>query len=325
MPNTGRDEKLHVVAGVVRNEHGQVLVTQRLPHAHQGGKWEFPGGKCEPKESPAQALRRELREELGIEVSDVAPRIQVEHQYADVKVFLDVFDVLHYQGQPLGLEGQSLRWVAPEQLKKFDYPAANLPVITSILLPPVYVITGLEQMGEASFFARFDKLLDSGIRIFQFREHALSREEFMRVATRFVRRAHQSGAKVLLNTGNVEDVRKAGADGIHLTSRRLIEYHARPLPEDLLVAASCHNPQELERAEKLNLDFAVLSPVRPTASHPQSKPLGWENFEKLVRRSRLPVYALGGLNMDHLTLARQHGAQGVAILGAAWNPERTAN
>jgi len=323
MPNTAPEAALHVVAGVLRNDRGQVLITQRLPHAHQGGKWEFPGGKCEINEAPVHALRRELREELGIEVGSVEPRIQIAHDYEDRRVFLDVFDILTYRGEPHGLEGQALQWVLPGELKQFDYPAANLPVITSLMLPTVYVITGLEKLEEEAFFSRLDTLLNEGIRLFQFRAHELSRENYLRIARRFVRRAHEYDAKVLLNTEHEEDVIATDADGIHLNSRQLQERTRRPLPSERLVAASCHNAEELKRAELLHLDFTVLSPVRHTSSHPQHQPLGWDRFSELVAPGRIPVYALGGMKFEDVSVARQHGAQGVALLGAAWQPERS--
>jgi 8-oxo-dGTP diphosphatase len=100
----------------------------------------------------------------------------------------------------------------------------------------------------------------------------------------------------------------------------LFEYNARPLPGEFLASASCHNREELNQAEKLQLDFAVLSPVKLTASHPLREPMGWDRLEQLVRGYKLPVYALGGMSLEDVPLARKYGAQGVAVLGAAWNP-----
>lgn len=322
-PNTGRDGAIHVVAGVLRNNVGEILITQRLPHAHQGGKWEFPGGKLEPNEEPGQALRRELEEELGIHVQSIEPRIQIRHDYQDKRVFLDVYDVTSYNGQPRGRENQALRWLKLTELDQFEYPAANYPVIVSLKLPETYVITGLSLLGEDLFFRQLDVLLESGIRLFQFREPSLSPERYLRTARRFIERAHRFDAKVLLNTGRLTDVNETAADGLHLNSRQLLSCRKRPLPAEYLVAASCHNEEELKQAESLRIDFVVLSPVQKTGSHPKSPVLGWDRFEQLVGPCCLPVYALGGMSLDDRLLARRHGAQGVAVLSAAWLPGET--
>jgi 8-oxo-dGTP diphosphatase len=96
----------------------------------------------------------------------------------------------------------------------------------------------------------------------------------------------------------------------------LRELGERPLPRDAWVGASCHDAGELERAAELGVDFATLSPVCATASHPDSAPLGWQRFAQLVAAARLPVYALGGVGPGDLERARASGAQGVAGIRA---------
>jgi len=117
--------------------------------------------------------------------------------------------------------------------------------------------------------------------------------------------------------GDVELARRVGADGVHLRASRVRALGARPdLP---LVAASCHDRAELEDAARLGCDFAVLSPVLPTASHPGAPTLGWERFTELVRGLPMPVYALGGMTRATLDTARHHGAHGVALRGGMWS------
>lgn len=128
MPTT----EVKVAAGVIERD-GQVLVTQRAAKAHQGGLWEFPGGKLESGESAEQALVRELAEELNIQVTQQAPLIEISHDYGDKQVRLFVFVVRAFEGEPQGLEGQPMQWVAAADLNTLSFPAANLPIIQAYL------------------------------------------------------------------------------------------------------------------------------------------------------------------------------------------------
>lgn len=123
---------VHVAVGVVVDPSGRVLITRRAADSHQGGLWEFPGGKVEAGESLVLALARELKEELGIEVGSSRPLLEVHHDYGDKSVVLDVHLVGDYCGIARGLEGQPLAWVAPEDLADYAFPAANRPIIAAI-------------------------------------------------------------------------------------------------------------------------------------------------------------------------------------------------
>ena len=92
---------VHVAVGVLFNACGEVLITRRPDHLHQGGLWEFPGGKVEPGEQVRTALERELKEELGVEVLDARPLIRIHHVYDDRQVLLDVWRIKDYAGQPI--------------------------------------------------------------------------------------------------------------------------------------------------------------------------------------------------------------------------------
>jgi len=118
---------VHVAVGVILNADRKVLITRRAQHAHQGGLWEFPGGKIETGESLTDALTRELREELGIVIGRTSALLEVRHDYGDKTVLLDVHVVWEFSGEAHPLEDQPLAWVAPQELDRYAFPAANLP------------------------------------------------------------------------------------------------------------------------------------------------------------------------------------------------------
>lgn len=320
-PSTGpsvasRAPALHVVAGLLL-QGDRIFVTRRPAGRHQGGKWEFPGGKVDRGESPLAALKRELHEELGIDVHAASPYAQVRHAYPDLEVVLDVWRIERYAGAPHGREGQETRWAATADLRPSEFPAADRPILRRLQLPPFYVISDVARFGPDGFAARLERVLAAGIRLVQLREPELPPQRLRACAQRLVPLCRRYGARLLLNA-DPELAVFAGADGVHLNSRRLRALRARPLPADLWVATSCHDLEELRQAEAIEADLAVLSPVRPTASHPGAPALGWERFGELCRAVALPVYALGGMTPGDLAAARAAGAHGVAMRGAAW-------
>ena len=123
---------VHVAVGIVADSTGAILIARRPDHAHQGGLWEFPGGKVEADETVATALQRELHEELGITVQAAEPWLQVRHAYPDKTVLLDVWQVTAWRGEPHGREGQPLRWTSPLELADFAFPAADEPIIARL-------------------------------------------------------------------------------------------------------------------------------------------------------------------------------------------------
>lgn len=145
MPNTAPDasiaagaaarkqrQRVHVAVGVISDGGDGILVALRAATAHQGGLWEFPGGKVEPGETVQQALQRELQEELAIEVRHCESLLVIEHDYVDKSVRLDVWWVGAFDGEPHGREGQPLRWVDVAELHKLEFPEANVPIIAAI-------------------------------------------------------------------------------------------------------------------------------------------------------------------------------------------------
>ncbi len=326
MLNTGADSRpsesvLYVAAAAIFDERSRVLIAQRPTHVHQGGLWEFPGGKVEAGETVREALARELHEELGIDVQQARPLIRVRHDYPDKSVLLDVWRVDDFSGGALsvdrkGREGQPLVWVQPHELSGYDFPAANIPIVTAVQLPDYYLVTPNPDDDSLAFLTQLETRLREGIRLVQLRAKTLSDTDYLALAKQCQGLCEQHDAALMLNAdpGLVAEV---GAAGVHLDSGRLASLSERP--DVKWVSASCHSPEQLRQAEKLKADFVMLSPVAATASHPGSVPLGWKQFQVLVDLAHCPVYALGGMTSADLQQAFIHGAQGVAAIRALWD------
>jgi mutator protein MutT len=134
MSNASVATEIHVLVGIIEDADGRVLVNQRRPGTHMAGFWEFPGGKRDEGETARGALCRELAEELGIDVLEAAPMLELVHQYPEKRVRLDVWRVERYAGEPRGLERQALRWVAAESLTEIGLLPADTPIVDALLL-----------------------------------------------------------------------------------------------------------------------------------------------------------------------------------------------
>jgi 8-oxo-dGTP diphosphatase len=124
---------VEVLVGVIQDGQGRFLVNRRRAGTHMAGFWEFPGGKRAPGESRLDALRRELDEELGIEVLEAAPLLQQVHDYPEKRVLLDVWRVLRYAGEPFGRENQELRWVDGPGLERIGLLPADAPIVSALV------------------------------------------------------------------------------------------------------------------------------------------------------------------------------------------------
>ena len=312
---------VHVVVAVIVNDSGEICISLRHENAHQGGLWEFPGGKIEDNESVRQALSREIKEELSLVISVSRPLITIPHDYQDKSVCLHVHKVLTYGGEAKGLEGQEVRWVSPDNLSSYDFPAANDAIVTAVQLSEKYLITG-KFIDEKDFLEKLSAALDGGIKLVQLRlkQDALSDEAAKIIIQQSSKLCLQAGAKLLFNIPenilSTVDLSAMEFSGFHADSRKLKTLEKRP--EGSLFSASCHNTEELAKAKQLGADFVVLSPVQKTASHPEMAAMGWQSFAKIVESCSMPVFALGGVSAKDMDKAWQHGAQGVAAISAFW-------
>ena len=350
--------RIHVVAGVLFDAAGRVLVAQRPSGAHLGGAWEFPGGKLQPGESRWNGLVRELAEELAVRVLSARPLIWVEHRYPDRDIVLDVWTVESYSGEAHGREGQRVEWRAVRSLEAADLPPADAPVLTALRLPRRYLVTPEPGRNWSAFLDRLADRVDRGFDLIQLRAKSLEVPALVELGRHAAEICRLGGARLLVNAAP-EVARRCAADGVHLTSRRLARLvremptvdGAPPLASEgtlatkfgsgavngqgsrmgdsrgaqeeptFLIGASCHDADDFHRARAAGCDFAVLGPVRATPTHPGAPVLQWDGFTRLARGAGMPVFAIGGLGNGDIDEALQSGGQGVAAIRALWGED----
>ena len=304
-----------VAVAVLERPDGAFLLAKR-PHGRvYSGWWEFPGGKIEEGETPEGALAREVDEELGVQVRRAYPWITRLHTYPHARVRLHFFRVAEWAGAPHAREHEAIRWQRFGEPMATPMLPANAPVLAALSLPLECAVTSAETIGVGTMQERLARRLAGGLRLVQVRDKGMpsgEREAFARIV---VGLAGGCGARVLVNS-DLELARRVGAHGVHFAAHDLMALRARPA--GLLVSASCHDSADLERAMNLDLDFAVLGPVKSTATLPGGTTLGWSRFAGLVRGTSIPIYAIGGLVMDDMDEARRSGAHGIAMIRGSW-------
>lgn len=307
---------VHVVAGVLRDTRGRILLARRTEGRDLAGAWEFPGGKVESGESPVEALKRELHEELGIDIGEVEPLISVPQHYSNKSIVLDVYSVLSFTGKPKGREKQALAWSPLEKLVSYPMPPADKPVVAALTKPNVLAITPEYQGEKQMFLSCIERQLVSGIGLIQLRCKLLADKPLKELALDIRTLCHEHGATLYIN----EDISLAKALGcpVHLKSKQLMQAGIGGLLEGHEFSASCHTVDELKMAENLGAAYAVLGPVHKTGTHPELTGIGWSGFARLRNEVSLPIFALGGLGLKDISRARQNGAQGVAGISQFW-------
>jgi len=312
-PNPGG--LVQVAAAVIQRSDGSFLLGQRPTGKAYAGYWEFPGGKVEPGEAIVHALARELREELGIEVVRAYPWIVQRFVYPHAHVELHFHRVLQWLGEPCPHEDQALAWTFIHDLNLAPILPANGPVLKALALPAQLAITCATELGAALQLERIDAALAAGLRLVMIRERQMPTALWSRFVAEVLERTRAAGATTIVNDV-AERCARVGADGIHLNTEELMRCPIRP--DTLLCGASCHDAAQLERAQALGLDYAIVGPILPTPSHPESAGIGWDGLTRLVAGVTLPVYAIGGMLPEHLEPAWECGAHGVAMMRAVW-------
>lgn len=336
---------VHIAVGVIfdsasefaDSKKGKILIAKRADHQHQGGLWEFPGGKVEPGESVEVALQRELEEELGLKSSldNMRPLITIPFHYPDKSVLLDVWSV--YGGEMpatrnrehglLGKENQPLLWVDQAELADYEFPVANKAIIDALLLPRQIVIS--QDLNDPEIIlAQVANILrkqggkESSNVWVQLRAPRLDQMQYTQLAMKLYGICHEAGSKLIWNCP-LDWYQVAFADGLHLSRANIDKAdltkigltkagnNERPIPLNQWLSMACHNINELEVAQAL-ADYILVSPVKKTTTHAQTTPLTWAGFKVINNQARIPCYALGGLDITDLETAIHNGGQGIA-------------
>ena len=308
--------EVQVAVGVIRNAQQQVLLALRPSNKHQGGLWEFPGGKLDPGEEAIDALKRELYEELSITVTQCEPLINLRYHYPDLTVVLAVWQVTGFTGEAVGAEGQPIRWVEPSQLQDYSFPAANQPILRALQLPRQYWIT--PDLPVAKLLEGLAVAIERGAALIQLRVPSLAIADYQALAQQVI--ARWPTVQWMLKHPEQLTIAPSANVGFHLTATELLQL--TPAQRASLaggwLAASCHNLIEVEQAQQLQVDFITLSPVAPTASHPEQAALGWSQATHLTAQANCPVYWLGGLAPTQQAEVLIAGGQGIAAIRGFW-------
>lgn len=281
--------------------HSKVLVGWREAKQHQGNKYEFPGGKVEQNESPVEACRREILEEVGIDLRQWHYFDLIEHEYDDICVRLHLFHS-HASDEQMASIQQPWAWYAREKLKELNFPKANDVIIERLIWPNFIKISAdLNEIqnlkSEQCFYLRV--------------------EPHPKIAQQIEKLKPDEMKALILNIelwNQLSEDFKHRVGAVHLKHHQILSLKENNLPKGIRCIGACHDQDSLTRAQSLGCDALILSPVLATTSHPELNGMGWESFNTMAHQCHLPVFALGGLKPNDLELAQQHGAYGIAGL-----------
>ncbi len=311
---------MHVMAGLMIDGEGRVLLAERPPGKHLAGFWEFPGGKLEAGELPIEALARELREELGIELQSAQPLIRVPWTYDDRRLVLDAWRVDRWLGTPQSLEGQALQWCYPMAIDPERMTPADRPILHALRLPATCAVMpeGVTIDQREAWLERIHGAFGHGLRLLQLALPLWSVKSVREFAQVLLPAARKHDAQLLLD-GDIDGARRLGI-GVQLSSAQCISLSERPLPWHQLIGVSCHDASHLAKATQLRADFATLPQNSSAAESARvDGPHAWSVFQSAAEGASLPVYALGGLGTSDMNLATRHGAQGIVVANAWWS------
>ncbi len=312
-PHQSPQTKIVDVAVGLIVKDGQALLAKRAEHQHQGGRFEFPGGKVEAGEQVTTALARELHEELGIDIQDPQFVQRLTYHYPEKTVCLHVYRIASFIGEPIGREGQPLSWVDLDALFNLNFPDANRPIVRAAQLPERYSITSdlyePDETAIAPWLAEIaiEKETDAWVYV---RLPSVSPDLYALAIQRL------SMLRPDLNLIAAWDAGESVNEyicGRHLTQTALLTQTDLPRRSERdYWFAACHDRASIAHAQKLGVDAIVVGAVLPTPTHPHGETLGWEGFAQLASLSDVPVYALGGMQPSDIAQVRLLGGFGVA-------------
>ncbi|NYE28096.1 8-oxo-dGTP diphosphatase [Rhodanobacter sp. K2T2] len=308
---------MHVMAGLMIDGEGRVLLAERPQGKHLAGFWEFPGGKLEAGELPLEALARELREELGIELQSAQPLIRVPWTYDDRRLVLDAWRVDAWLGAPQSLEGQALQWCYPAAIDPESMTPADRPILQALRLPATYAVSPADVAFDQRdvWLKRIREVFSRGVRLLLLRLPLWPVESVRELARDLLPAAQAHDVQLVLD-GDIEGARMLGV-GVQLSSEQGALLSERPLPWRQLVGVSCHAASQLAKATQIQADFATWSMGTESVAESLDASGAWTNFQSLAEEASLPVYADGDTVAMSMDRAKSSGAQGI-VTTEAW-------
>lgn len=290
--------QLDVAIGLLVHKN-QILVGWREEHQHQGNKHEFPGGKVEAGELPIEACRREICEEVGLNLTSWQKFDLIRHEYDDVIVQLHFFmtQVSTEECQQIDAPWQ---WIARDQLLDLNFPKANTAIVKRLYWQRFIKIS--------HDLSNLNYLSDDRLLYWRMDSSEFSHEKFSKCSI-------EKLSKLIVNVdiwNKLGDLQQNAIQTIHLKQEQLLKLNHNDLNLTKRYIAACHSLDALKHAEQIGCDAVFLSPVFNTETHPDAEGLGWGNFAKMAVQVNMVIFALGGVSPELLTDAQKHHAYGVA-------------
>ena len=302
---------IKAVAAIIEDKNGNILISQRMSHQFMPDYWELPGGKIEPGESSFQAAKRELKEELSIDVKELKIIKTINQSYSDRDVQIEIVKIDQYFGDPIGQEGQRIKWLDIDSILNLKILPTMRPILNLLRLPKIFWITPEQEFKEETLEDLIKVKKNNDVNIIQFRSKIKTNELYL---SNFIEICKQYNIQLILNT--IDKSFDEDVQGWHLTSQELMSTDTRPCPPSKILGASVHNMSELEKANEVGVDYVFISPIKETKSHPGVMPLSSKEIKKLMRATNIPAYFLGGLSRDQMEDCEKLGAHGIAGITA---------
>ncbi|MBF4456033.1 thiamine phosphate synthase [Acinetobacter sp. SK-43] len=287
------------VAIAILLHKSKVLVGWRQVNQHQGNKHEFPGGKIEEGETPEQACRREVYEEVGIGLKEWHQFDVIRHEYEDIIVTLHLLHT-YVPDELLNLIHQPWSWFSRDQLADLNFPKANSTIIERLIWSHLIKISD-----------QVDELPKTNSQMYL----RIESKDIEKLQQQLIKLSEQQLLKLIVNVDvwqQLNTVLQEKIKTVHLKQFQLMQLKKGDLVVAKRYIAACHDAVSLQHAHQIGCDAIFLSPVNPTATHPNSKVLGWDGFAALAQNSDIPVFALGGVAPADLEQAQKHNAYGLA-------------
>ncbi len=289
---------IHVAVAILLHRN-KVLVGWRQAEQHQGNKYEFPGGKVEQGETPLEACRREVYEEVGVGISSWNDFDFIRHEYDDVIVNLHLFHAA-VPDELLNEIQQPWTWYSREELTELNFPSANKSIVSRLAWKHQIRIS--EQL-EVCQQLENDQLL--------YWRNDVTAESLKQLAELNIEQL----PKLIVNMElwkKLNTVQQQSISAVHLKQQQLMALKKGELKAGKRYIAACHDLISMKHAQHIGCDAVLLSPVCRTATHPDAVPLGWSLFKEYAAQVDIPVFALGGISHNDLIQVQQSGGYGIA-------------